>query len=104
MKKFLLTLAALALATSTTLRAGDLATYEGTITGVVCVACKQHVTEALTSKLEGITEVKIVPGEKDGEQKITITSKKADLTKDSAVQALGKLSDDYQILSLAKKG
>lgn len=104
MKNILLTLAALTIAATASLRAGELATYEGTITGVVCVACKQHVTEALTSKLEGITEVKIVAGEKDGEQKITITSKQADLTKDSAVQALGKLSNDYQILSLAKKG
>jgi copper chaperone CopZ len=104
MKTLALLLSALALVATPALRAADASTYEGTITGVVCIACKQHVTEALTSKLEGITEVKITPSDKDGEQKITIVSKKGDLTKDSAVQALGKLSEDYQILSLAKKG
>ncbi len=90
--------------TAPLLRAGETHTYEGAISGVVCVACKQHVTEALTAKLDGVTEIKIAPSEKEGEQKITIVSKKADITKDSAVQALGKLADDYQILSLEKKG
>lgn len=101
--KLRLLLTTLALAFSSSLHAADPVTYEGTITGVVCVACKQHVTEALTSKLDGITEVKITPGSKDGEQKITIVSKKNDLTKDSATQALGALTDTYKILSLDKK-
>ena len=101
MKKLLLTLSLLATAS---LHAGDAATYEGTITGVVCVACKQHVTEALTAKLDGITEVKITPGKQEGEQKITIVSKNADLTKDKATQALGSLAESYKLLSLEKKG
>ena len=98
-----LILAALTLLSVASLQAGDASTYEGTITGVVCVACKQHVTEALTAKLDGITEVKITPGTKEGEQKITIVSKKNDITKDSATQALGALTDSYKILSLDKK-
>jgi copper chaperone CopZ len=104
MKTSALLLAALALFTSPALHAGDSSTYEGTITGVVCVACKQHVTEALTTKLEGITEVKITSGAKEGEQKITIVSKNADVTKDSASQALSSIGNDYKILSLEKKG
>jgi len=104
MKSLTLLLSALALLATPALRAGDAATYEGTITGVVCVACKQHVTEALTAKLDGITEVKITPGQKEGEQKITIVSKKDDVTKDSASQALSSIGNDYKILSLEKKG
>jgi copper chaperone CopZ len=102
--KLRLLFSALLLTVGSTLHAGDDVTYEGTITGVVCVACKQHVTEVLTAKLDGITEVKITPGAKDGEQKITIVSKKNDVTKDSATQALGSLTDSYKILSLDKKG
>jgi copper chaperone CopZ len=104
MKHLLLSSFALLSLSLSGLQAGDTATYEGTITGVVCVACKQHVTEALTAKLDGITEVKITPGDKEGEQKITIVSKKNDITKDSATQALGSLTDSYKILSLDKKG
>ena len=104
MKKLTLLVSALALLATPALRAGDASTYEGTITGVVCVACKQHVTEALTAKLDGITEVKITPGAKEGEQKITIVSKNADVTKDSASQALSSIGNDYKILSLEKKG
>ena len=100
MKKLLLTLSLLAAAS---VQAGESATYEGTITGVVCIACKQHVTEALTSKLDGITEIKITPGKQEGEQKITIVSKKSDLTKDQATQALGDLAESYKLLSLEKK-
>lgn len=102
--KFRLLFSALAFIVGSNLHAGDSITYEGTITGVVCVACKQHVTEALTSKLDGITEVKITPSQIEGEQKITIVSKKNDVTKDSATQALGSLTDSYKILSLNKKG
>lgn len=102
MKKPLLTLAAALLITPAII-AGDTHTFEGAISGVVCVACKQHVTEALTAGLEGVTEIKITPSDKEGEQKITIVSKKADVTKDTAIKALGKLADDYQILSLEKK-
>jgi hypothetical protein len=50
MKKLTLLLSALALLATPALRGGDASTYEGTITGVVCVACKQHVTEALTAR------------------------------------------------------
>jgi N-acetyl-gamma-glutamylphosphate reductase len=85
------------------LRAADTFTYEGTITGVVCSACKAHVTASLTDKLEGIQEIKIVPGEEADKQIITIVSKKDNLTKDAATQALGDLTSSYQILSLAKK-
>ena len=57
MKKLTLLLSALALLATPALRGGDASTYEGTITGVVCVACKQHVTEALTAKLDGFRDL-----------------------------------------------
>jgi len=105
MKTSLITLALSVFVSLSSLLAGDAAkyTYEGTITGVVCMACKQHVTAALTEKLKGTSEVKIAASEKEGEQKITIVSKNADVTKDAAVKALGDLADDYQIVSLSKK-
>lgn len=105
MKTTLITLALSILVSSYSCFAGDAAkhTYEGTITGVVCMACKQHVTAALTEKLEGTSDVKISAGDKEGEQKITIVSKSDSVTKDAAVKALGDLADDYQIVTLAKK-
>jgi copper chaperone CopZ len=82
---------------------GDAYTYEGTITGVVCVACKQHVTASLTGK-EQISEVKITPGEKEGEQKITIVSGSSTLDQTKVTAALGELAEEYKITSLGKKG
>ena len=78
-------------------------TYTGDITGVVCAACSAHVSEALTAKLPGVEKVDITKGEKAGVNTITIVSKQADVTKDTAMAALGDLAKTYQITSLAKK-
>lgn len=77
--------------------------YCGDITGVVCAACKAHVSEALAAKLPGVEKIDITKGEKEGVNTITIVSKEADVTKDTVMAALGDLGRIYQITSLAKK-
>lgn len=78
-------------------------TYIGDITGVVCAACKAHVSETLTAKLPGVEKIDITKGEKEGVNIITIVAKQADVTKDTAMAALGDLAKNYQITSLTKK-
>ncbi len=78
-------------------------TYTGDITGVVCAACKEHVTAALVAKLPGVQKVEIQRGEKLGVNTITITATNAAVTKETAMTALGDLAQSYQIVSLAKK-
>lgn len=78
-------------------------TYEGTITGVVCVSCKEHITAALTQKLPGVVSVDVKPGKTPDAQKLIIVSTKTDVTKESATAALGTFAKNYQILSLAEK-
>ncbi|MBE7498627.1 MAG: hypothetical protein HS117_27120 [Verrucomicrobiaceae bacterium] len=78
-------------------------TFTGEITGVVCAACKAHVTSALTEKLPGVEKIDITRGDKEGVNRITIVSRQADVTKDTAMAALGDLAKTYQILSLDKK-
>ena len=78
-------------------------TYTGEITGVVCAACKEHVSSTLTAKLPGVEKIDITKGEKEGVNLITIVSKQPDVTKDAAMAALGDLGKSYQITSLAKK-
>ena len=104
MKKLALFLSTFALLASTSF-AGDekSTTYTGEITGVVCAACKAHVTAALTEKLPGIEKVDITKGDKEGVNKITIVAKQADVTKDTAMAALGTLATSYEITSLEKK-
>ncbi len=70
--------------------------YIAEMSGMVCAGCKDHVTASFT-KLEGVTKVQIVPGEKAGTQKVTVTSTSATLTKEQAVASLGSSSDTYII-------
>ena len=70
---------------------------------VVCAACKAHVSEALTAKLPGVEKIDITKGEKEGVNTITIVSKDSNVTKDTAMAALGDLAQNYQITSLAKR-
>lgn len=104
MKKLALFLSAFAVLASTSF-AGDekSTTYTGEITGVVCAACKAHVTAALTEKLPGVEKVDITKGDKEGVNKITIVAKQSDVTKDTAMAALGTLATSYEITSLTKK-
>lgn len=71
-------------------------TYVAEMTGMVCAGCKQHVTESFT-KLEGVSKVEIVPGDKPGTQKVTVTSTTAGLTKEQAVTALGASASTYVV-------
>ncbi len=78
-------------------------TYEGKITGVVCVSCKSHVAAALTQKLPDVVSVDIKAGETPEAQKLIIVSRQDGLTKEAATEALGTYAKNYQILSLAKQ-
>ena len=75
--------------------AGDApVSYIAEMTGMVCAGCKDHVTASFT-KLEGVSKVQIVPGDKPGTQKVTVTSTSPALTKEQAVAALGSSASTY---------
>lgn len=69
-------------------------TYVAEMTGMVCAGCKDHVTAAFT-KLDGVSNVQIVPGDKPGSQKVTVISTSSALTKEQAVTALGSSATTY---------
>ena len=75
MKKALL---AISLLLSAALQAADekkAVTYEGQITGVVCVSCKAHITGSLTQKLPGVISVDVKAGDNADQQKLIIVAK-----------------------------
>lgn len=74
-------------------------TYTGEILGVACSACSRNV-KAKLEKMPGVTSVKVVPGKPAGTAGLEIISTSPDLTKDTAVKALGKYADAYQVQSL----
>jgi hypothetical protein len=101
MKTLLLTLSLL----SAALQAADTpkaVTYEGKITGVVCVSCKEHVAGALMQKLPGVVSVDVKPGDAEA-NKLIIVANSDSITKESAIEALGTYAKNYGIVSLAKK-
>ena len=75
--------------------------YTATVTGMVCNACRTHVTDAL-KKLPGVTEVEITRGEQENTQKVTFASQADNLTKQDAINALGQSATQYHVLSLEK--
>ncbi|MEZ0390186.1 MAG: heavy-metal-associated domain-containing protein [Verrucomicrobium sp.] len=75
--------------------------YTATVTGMVCNACRTHVTDAL-KKLPGVTQVEITRGEQENTQKVTFASQVDNLTKQDAINALGQSASQYQVLSLEK--
>lgn len=88
------------------LRAEDAAakhTYEGDVTGVVCAACKMHISSALMEKLHGTVSVDVVRGDKLGVNKIVIVSTDDKVTAETARAALGDLASEYTIVDLAEK-
>jgi hypothetical protein len=105
MKKFLLSLSFVIGLVFTAAAADSKApiTYEGTITGVVCAACKEHITAALTQKLPGVVSVNVKKGKNADEQTLTIVADNTNVTKETATEALGTFAKNYQILTLAKK-
>jgi len=76
--------------------------YKGGIAGVACAACSKHVKTAL-QKLPGVTSLKVVPTGTSGLATIEITSTSPDITKESAILALGKQADAYQIQKLSRE-
>ena len=77
-------------------------TYEGKITGVVCVSCKEHVAGALKQKLPGVVSVDVKPGDAEANKLIIVANSDA-ITKESATEALGTYAKNYTIVTLAKK-
>ena len=71
-------------------------TYVAEMSGMVCAGCKDHVTASFT-KLAGVSTVAIVPGDKPGTQKVTVTSTSAALTKEQAIAALGAAAATYVV-------
>ena len=51
-------------------------------------------------KLPGVTSIKVLPTEQTGIAKLEISSTSTDITKASAIKALGKEADAYTILTL----
>lgn len=75
--------------------------YKATVSGVVCSACKAHVTEAL-KKLPGVETVSFAKGDKAGTATVTFNSTAPSLTKEDAVKALGEDAKSYEVVSLEK--
>ena len=99
--KFLTTLLAL-LSTAILSLAADPPTthlYKGEIAGVACAACGKKVKASL-EKLPGVTSVKLTPGGDSGIAKIELSSTSPDITKASAIAALGKAAEDYTLINL----
>ncbi len=101
MKNFLAVLG-LSLAMFTAAQAADY-TYEGTVTGVICGSCKQHIQAALTQNLQGTVSVDVKRGDKEDTQKLILVSSNDKVTKETATEALGTYAKNYQILNLDKK-
>jgi copper chaperone CopZ len=76
--------------------------YKGEIVGVACAACSKQVRTALL-KLPGVSQVKVVPTATSGLATLEITSTSDAITKDSAIRALGKQAEDYQIQKLTRE-
>ncbi len=78
---------------------GKSQTYVGTMTGVVCGNCRNTVVTAF-KKLPGVCNVEVGPGEKEGTQKVIITSTEC-VSKDAAVKALGADAQEFVVQELA---
>lgn len=76
--------------------------YKGEIAGVSCAACSKKIKISL-EKLPGVTSVKLTATETAGVAKIEIASTSAEITKATAIKALGKAADDYTVISLEEE-
>jgi copper chaperone CopZ len=94
MKHAALLLALLSFFTAPLIAGDKPVAYIAEMTGMVCAGCKDHVTASFT-KLDGVSSVQIVPGDKPGTQKVTVTSTSGALTKEQAVAALGASASTY---------
>lgn len=105
MKLFRLLVPALAFSLCSLLSAAEptkATDYTATVSGVVCAACKAHVTAAF-KKLPGVENVSFAKGDKEGTQNVTFNSSSPALTREDAVKALGDDAKTYEVLSLAAK-
>jgi copper chaperone CopZ len=75
--------------------------YTATMKGVVCSACKEHVTVAL-KKLPGVETVSFAKGDKEDTAVVTFNSTAPALTKQDAVKALGEDAQHYEVVTLEK--
>lgn len=75
--------------------------YEGRITGLFCNACAAKVKASL-GKLEGVTAVKITQTDELGVQKVHLESSSKDITKESAIRALGEDAKSFHLQSLER--
>jgi len=82
-------------------------TYEGRISGVVCVSCKDHVTMSLMKKLPFIESVQVKNDPQNPaaeEKRLIIVAKSGEaLTREIAMDALGSFAKNYSITSLERK-
>ena len=101
MTRFTFLFALLALCTAPAMAGDAPVNYIAEMTGMVCAGCKDHVTASFT-KLEGVSKVQIVPGDKPGTQKVTVTSTSTALTKEQAVAALGSSAATYIVHAWTK--
>jgi copper chaperone CopZ len=75
--------------------------YAATVKGVVCSACKEHITVAL-KKLPGVETVSFAKGDKADTAVVTFNSTAPALTKEDAVKALGEDAKHYEVVTLEK--
>jgi len=83
--------------------AGDVATFQGQITGVVCAACKEHVVSSL-AKLKGVKDIEIAPTNVPEIRMLILKVETAALTADEVNKLLtADHGDSYKVTTLAKK-
>lgn len=83
--------------------AGDVATFQGQITGVVCAACKDHVVSSL-AKLKGVKDIEIAPTNVPEVRMLILKVETATLTADDVNKLLAAdHGESYKVTTLAKK-
>lgn len=73
-------------------------TYVATLKGIECQACKKAVAQCL-GKLPGVQTIRITAGSNGTHTLTVLTDGSAPLSKNQAVQALGRKAPHYQIVS-----
>jgi len=83
--------------------AGDVATFQGQITGVVCGACKDHVVSSL-AKLNGIKDIEISPTNLPEIRMLTLKVETAALTAEDVNKLLtSDHGESYKVTTWVKK-
>ena len=101
MKKLIATITLALLAFAPAAMAEDV-TYTAGMTGVTWGGCKKDVSSAF-EKLSGFKNIKIEKGDAAGTQKVTvITDGSAEITKEQAVESLGKKAARYVVKTWGK--